>query len=162
MSNFSIQERINQELDKISQALQQLEMFLKQLTNQSEAIYQEAFVNSIALNLQGIYTGIERIFQVIAKEIDLRVPTGDKWHRDLLEQMTVDIPHVRNAVITEETRLILDELRRFRHVVRSAYSFQLDEKKVLVIASQISNCHQVFINEIQLFCNSLNNGDIKS
>ncbi len=51
MSNFSIQERINQELDKISQALQQLEMFLKQLTNQSEAIYQEAFVNSIALNL---------------------------------------------------------------------------------------------------------------
>ena len=47
MSNFSIQERINQELDKISQAIQQLEMFLKQLTNQSEAIYQEAFVNSI-------------------------------------------------------------------------------------------------------------------
>ncbi len=162
MSNFSIQERINQELDKISQAIQQLEMFLKQLTNQSEAIYQEAFVNSIALNLQGIYTGIERIFQVIAKEIDLRVPTGDKWHRDLLEQMMVDIPNVRNAVITEETRLILDELRRFRHVVRSAYSFQLDEKKVLVIASQISNCHQAFINEIQLFCNSLNNGDIKS
>ena len=156
MSNFSIQERINQELDKISQAIQQLEMFLKQLTNQSEAIYQEAFVNSIALNLQGIYTGIERIFQVIAKEIDLRVPTGDKWHRDLLEQMTVDIPKVRNAVITEETRLILDELRRFRHVVRSAYSFQLEEKKVLVIASQISNFHQVFINEIQLFCNSLN------
>ncbi len=34
MSNFSIQERINQELDKISQAIQQLEMFLKQLTNQ--------------------------------------------------------------------------------------------------------------------------------
>ena len=156
MSNFSIQERINQELDKISQAIQQLEMFLKQLTNQSEAIYQEAFVNSIALNLQGIYTGIERIFQVIAKEIDLRVPTGDKWHRDLLEQMTVDIPNVRNAVITEETRLILDELRRFRHVVRSAYSFQLDKEKVLVIASQISNFHQVFINEIQLFCNSLN------
>ncbi len=62
MSNFSIQERINQELDKISQAIQQLEMFLKHLTNQSEAIYQEAFVNSIALNLQGIYTGIERIF----------------------------------------------------------------------------------------------------
>ncbi len=162
MSNFSIQERINQELDKISQAIQQLEMFLKQLTNQPEAIYQEALVNSIALNVHRIYTGIERLFQVIAKEIDLRVPTGEKWHRDLLEQMTVDIPLVRNAVITEETRLILDDLRRFRHVVRSAYSFQLDEKKVLVIASQISNFHQVFINEIQLFCNSLNNGDIKS
>ena len=89
MSNFSIQERINQELDKISQAIQQLEMFLKQLTNQPEAIYQEALVNSIALNLHGIYTGIERLFQVIAKEIDLRVPTGDKWHRDLLGELDI-------------------------------------------------------------------------
>ncbi len=89
MSNFSIQERINQELDKISQAIQQLEMFLKQLTNQPFAIYQEALVNSIALNLHGIYTGIERLFQVIAKEIDLRVPTGDKWHRDLLGELDI-------------------------------------------------------------------------
>lgn len=70
MSNFSIQERINQELDKIYIAIQQLEMFLKQLKNQSDAIYQQALVNSIALNLHGIYTGIERVFQVIAKEIE--------------------------------------------------------------------------------------------
>jgi len=105
--------------------------------------------------LHGVYTGIERIFEVIAKKIDQRFPTGDKWHRDLLEQMSVDIPRVRKAVITEETRLILDELRRFRHLVRSAYSCQLDEEKVLIIAHQIVNSYQTIINEIQLFCNNL-------
>nr|WP_255347810.1 hypothetical protein [Gloeocapsa sp. PCC 73106] len=39
------------------------------------------------------------------------LPTGDKWHRDLLDQMAIEITTVRKAVITEETRLILDELR---------------------------------------------------
>jgi len=158
MTNLSIQDRINQELNKILQALQQLEIFLRELSNQSDFMYQNALINSIALNLHGVYTGIERIFEVIAKKIDQRFPTGDKWHRDLLEQMSVDIPRVRKAVITEETRLILDELRRFRHLVRSAYSCQLDEEKVLIIAHQIVNSYQTIINDIQLFCNNLSKG----
>ena len=159
MIDLSTQNRINQEIDTINEAIEQLEIFLSELTNQAEAIYQEALVNSIALNLHGIYTGIERIFEIIAKEIDCRLPTGDKWHRDLLDQMAVNIPNVRKAVIREETRLLLDELRRFRHVVRSAYSFQLDKEKVLIMANQISNTCQEFINEIRLFLNSFSNSD---
>lgn len=159
MTNLSIQDRINQELNKIFQALQQLEIFLRELSNQSDVMYQNALINSIALNFHGVYTGIERIFEVIAKKIDQRFPTGDKWHRDLLEQMSVDIPRVRKAVITEETRLILDELRQFRHLVRSAYSCQLDEEKVLIIPHEIVNSYQTIINDIQLFCNNLSKGE---
>jgi hypothetical protein len=159
MNNLLIQDRINQEIKKILQALQQLEIFLRELSNQSDVMYQNALINSIALNLHGVYTGIERIFEVIAKKIDQIFPTGDKWHRDLLEQMSVDIPKVRKAVITEETRLILDELRRFRHLVRSAYSCQLDEEKVLIIAHKIVNSYQTIINDIQLFCNNLSKGE---
>ncbi|NCR47189.1 MAG: hypothetical protein GPJ09_25875 [Microcystis aeruginosa SX13-01] len=159
MNNLLIQDRINQEIKKILQALQQLEIFLRELSNQSDVMYQNALINSIALNLHGVYTGIKRIFEVIAKKIDQIFPTGDKWHRDLLEQMSVDIPKVRKAVITEETRVILDELRRFRHLVRSAYSCQLDEEKVLIIAHQIVNSYQTIINEIQLFCNNLSKGE---
>jgi hypothetical protein len=159
MSILLIQERINQEIAKISQALQHLELFLGQLNEHSEGIYTEALVNSIALNLQGIYTGIERIFEVIATEVDHRLPTGDKWHRDLLEQMTVDIPNVRKAVIMEETRFVLDELRRFRHVVRSAYSFQLDQQKVLAVATHFLLYYQDLSQEIKLFCDYLSDGD---
>ena len=155
MTNLSLQDRINQEINKVLQALQELGIFLTRLSNQSDIFYKKALISSIALNLHGIYTGIERIFEDIAKEIDHRLPTGDKWHRDLLNQMTVNIPNLRKAVISEESRLILDELRRFRHVVRSAYSFQLDEAKVLIVANQIADCHQVIINEIQLFCDNL-------
>ncbi|CCH93858.1 Genome sequencing data, contig C291 (fragment) [Microcystis aeruginosa PCC 9432] len=39
MTNLSIQDRINQELNKILQALQQLEIFLRELSNQSDVMY---------------------------------------------------------------------------------------------------------------------------
>ena len=161
MSELLIQERISQELNKIHQSIQQLEMFMEQLNDIPNPIYQEALVNSLALNLHGIYTGIERIFEVIATEIDLSLPTGNKWHRDLLDQMAVNITNVRTEVITEETRAILDELRRFRHVIRSAYSFQLDQEKVLIVVNTFLSCHHQLIQEIQLFCDYLNEREVK-
>ncbi|EPF19625.1 MAG: hypothetical protein EWV58_13250 [Microcystis aeruginosa Ma_MB_F_20061100_S19] len=42
MTNLSIQDRINQELNKILQALQQLEIFLRELSNQSDVMYRNA------------------------------------------------------------------------------------------------------------------------
>ncbi|MDJ0672640.1 MAG: hypothetical protein PX636_17025 [Microcystis sp. M53598_WE2] len=44
MTNLSIQDRINQELNKILQALQQLEIFLRELSHQSDVMYQNALI----------------------------------------------------------------------------------------------------------------------
>lgn len=44
-------------------------------------------VTALASVLHSFYNGVESIFIIIAKEIDGAVPTGDRWHRDLLEQM---------------------------------------------------------------------------
>jgi hypothetical protein len=40
--------------------------------------------------LHDFYTGIEKIFENIGKEVDRRIPLGDEWHSDLLHQMTLD------------------------------------------------------------------------
>ena len=112
-------------------------------------------VDAIALNLHGFYTGVERIFQVIANQIDYRKPTSDKWHSELLEQMSVDLPGIRQAVISENALLVLDELRRFRHVVRSVYSYQLKEQRVLDVVNQVFNFYDDLIREIEYFCDSL-------
>ncbi len=61
--------------------------------------------------------------------------------------MAVNIPNVRTEVITEETRAILDELRRFRHVIRSAYSFQLDKQKVLNVVNDFFDCYPSLTQE---------------
>jgi hypothetical protein len=49
--------------------------------------------------LHDFYTGIEKIFESIAKEVDHRLPMGEEWHSELLHQMTLDIPGLRPQVI---------------------------------------------------------------
>ncbi len=44
--------------------------------------------------------------------------------------MASDIPDARPAVISAETATILDEFRRFRHLVRNVYTFNLVPEKM--------------------------------
>jgi hypothetical protein len=67
---------------------------------------------------------------MIAAGIDGNVPREENWHQTLLEQMVVEVPSVRPAVIGEQTRQMLDEYRGFRHIVRNVYAFRFDLVKI--------------------------------
>jgi hypothetical protein len=84
----------------------------------------------VALNLHGFYAGLERLLEMIAGVVDGRLPRGENWHQMLLDQVATEAPAVRPAVISGETRWILDEYRGFRHVVRNVYTFRFDPAKV--------------------------------
>lgn len=90
----------------------------------------EIHVESIALNLQSFYTGTERIFSAIASSLDKSLPTGADWHRQLLQQMTLEINGIRPAVLSQPIVHSLDEFLRFRHVMRSLYAFELNEERI--------------------------------
>ena len=79
-------------------------------------------LDSVALNLHGFYSGLERIFERIAAVVDGSKPTGENWHQALLEHMTAEVFGVRPAVISDATREQLDAYRGFRHVVRNVYT----------------------------------------
>lgn len=111
----------------------------------------EAVVAAIALTMQSFYAGTERIFYEIAKVVDQDVPASADWHRQLLEQMCVTIPTVRPAVIAEATLVDLDELRRFRHVVRSNYAYNLQSERVLQLTETLFACEQNLTQDIQKF-----------
>lgn len=89
-----------------------------------------AFLDSVALNLHSFYSGIERLFEMIAKFVDGGIPDGKTWHRDLVMLMTEEIDEVRPAVIGRESFSYLDELRRFRHLVRNVYTMNLSSKRI--------------------------------
>lgn len=86
---------------------------------------EQAFMDSVALNLHSFYSGLERLFELIARNVDRTLPRGDVWHRELLAQMAEDFPHVRPAVIGQESVYELDMFRRFRHLVRNVYAMNL-------------------------------------
>ena len=62
---------------------------------------QDAFLNSVALNLHGFYSGVERILELIALEIDGGTLGGEAWHAELLRQMQSDVSKVRPAVLSK-------------------------------------------------------------
>ncbi|PUU95488.1 hypothetical protein [Halanaerobium sp.] len=115
----------------------------------------EFYLDSVALNLHGLYSGFEKIFLEVAKEIDENIPDGSSWHKELLDQMALKIKNLRPAVISKESRDILDEYRAFRHVVRNVYANKYSAKKISILLDNFSNEYRKVKNEIQDFLNFL-------
>jgi len=86
---------------------------------------QDVYLDSVALNLHGFYSGLERLFELIARRMDFSLPSSEAWHQELLLQMGREIEGVRPAVISQHHAGKLDEFRRFRHLVRNVYTINL-------------------------------------
>ena len=98
---------------------------------------QDFYVDSVALNLHSFYSGLERIFELIARQIDQKVPEGQSWHRDLLLAMSCEVGEIRPAVIRVEHAETLDEFRRFRHLVRNLYTTNLQPEKMVNLVAAL-------------------------
>lgn len=122
-------------IDRIRGEIADLDLVVRRASEVWHLAHQETddqaiYIDSVALNLHSIYSGLERLFELIARQVDRHLPEGANWHHDLLIQMANDIPDARPAVISEETADALDEFRRFRHLVRNVYTIHLDPQKM--------------------------------
>ncbi len=94
-------------------------------------------LSSLAAMLHSFYNGIENIFKRVALELDGGPPSGEFWHRELLDSMKVP-GKSRPPVISEELLESLDDYLQFRHFFRHAYTFDLrwDRMKTLVLGCE--------------------------
>ncbi len=101
------------------------------------------------------YEGLENIAKRIAKEIDGHFPSGQEWHRELLEQVSRELPGKRPAAFSEKTFEMIDELRRFRHIFRAKYGFSLNPKKVYENLSLVHDLHSSVCEDIKAFLDKM-------
>lgn len=101
----------------------------------------DAYLDSTALHMHAFYTGLEVMFEDIARSLDGEVPAGDRWHARLLEQMTHPIEDIRPAVIDPGLATRLDAFRRFRHLVRNVYATNLIPDRM---ADLVASIHEVW------------------
>ncbi len=120
-------ERIRGEVPELERVLQRAERAWVRARSTPE---EYAFLDSVALNLHAFYSGLERLFELTARHVDQALPSGEMWHRDLLERMAQHVEGIRPAVIGQESVRLLDELRRFRHLVRNVYTVNLMPEKM--------------------------------
>ncbi|MBI3763907.1 MAG: antitoxin [Chloroflexi bacterium] len=112
---------------------------------------QDAYFNSVAFNLHSLYTGLERIFELIALELDGGALGGESWHAELLRQMTLDLPDARPAVLERDTANRLDEYRKFRHRVRNIYATQIDPSRMESLVKKLPEIWQLVRQELEAF-----------
>ena len=120
-------ERIRGEVEEIDRVVQRA---LTAWSRVSQYPEEDMYLDVVALNLHSFYSGIERLFELIARHVDRNLPKSPTWHRDLLRQMALDIADVRPAVIDQKDVASLDEFRRFRHLVRNVYTTNLVPEKM--------------------------------
>lgn len=143
--------RIEQTLADLEQVVQRVEL-LRHKAQQSDDDYWDG----VGLNLHSFYTGIERIFEDIARTLEHTVPDGANWHLDLLLQMSAEMSGIRPPVITTTTRYCLDEYRGFRHVVRNVYAFHLRPSRLIELTQELPACFHAVRQDLQQFIQFLN------
>lgn len=105
--------------------------------------------------LHDFYTGVEKIWELIARKVDGTVPPGDEWHKELLTQMSVEVPGLRPAVIDKRLRDLLGEYLRFRHVFRNVYGFELDWGKMKELVEKLPGAVETLQTSVRGFIGSL-------
>ena len=88
---------------------------------------------SLALQLHNLFSAAEGLFEIVAAACENHIDAGGGYHRSLLRRMRVAVPGVRPAAVSDEALPLLDNLRRFRHVVRHAYSAEIDGRQLRIV-----------------------------
>ena len=153
MNRKRLTQRINDELEKINETLERVTRGLEKLEVVSIDV-REFIENTIATDIADIYRGIENIFLRIAREVDMHVPTGSRWHKNLLAQMVEQRPE-RPPVISENTSLQLEKLLEFRHKVTNIYGRELVYEKTVEHAKSIDELFATVSQEFNAFTDSL-------
>jgi len=110
-------------------------------------------LSALAAMLHAFYTGIENILKRVSVELDGHSPTGEFWHRQLLDNM-VSTGSKRTAVISVHLRDALRSYLYFRHVFRQAYTFELRWEKMAGLVKECENTLRQLELELNTFFES--------
>ena len=146
-------QRINDEFSKMNETLERIQRGLENI-DVLPVQAREFIENTIATDLADVYRGIENIFLRIAREVDSHVPTGSRWHKNLLAQMAEQRPE-RLPVISEDTSFQLEDLLDFRHKVNNIYGKELKYEKTIPHAKSINDLFTRVSQDLNTFTDSL-------
>lgn len=95
-----VEARIARELDNIRQLEEELSGYKLFPRIATSAVGGFALTDSAVCSITGsilhdYYVAVENVFKVVAGRIDRTVPSGEYWHQEILEQMTLEVPGVR-------------------------------------------------------------------
>lgn len=92
----------------------------------SDRLDDEVSQSAFAGSLHHFYSALESIAERVLRAFDETIPKGDRWHQELLELASLDVPDHRPALFAETTLPLLRRSLAFRHFFRHAYAATWD------------------------------------
>jgi len=83
---------VESELKFISREIETLKRKRERLKDERDTENIDSHIKAIALTLHSIYTGYEKIVEILIKGIDGDLPTAIDYHTALLKRATYEIP----------------------------------------------------------------------
>lgn len=114
---------------------------------------------SLGYTLHNVYNALENSFTQISMSFENHVKDRERWHRELLDKMFLDLMPLRPAVLSLECRSIVNDLLAFRHVFRHAYDLELQQDKLLHLWQGFSSQAPIILSNVEDFSRSLDQVD---
>ncbi|GAB4526183.1 MAG: hypothetical protein Kow0063_00120 [Anaerolineae bacterium] len=133
------------QLSRLTAEIEKVDALIAELPDLADLLYENQ-----GLKLHNFYTGCERIFRIVASELNGALPDGYDWHKRLLDRMAV-AHEGRPAVISRKTAQSLEKYLAFRHVVRNIYGYELEAERIARLVAQQAVVWQEFENDVRAF-----------
>jgi hypothetical protein len=111
-------------------------------------------LDSMAYQMHNLYSAYEGLFQTVAHFFENRIE-GERYHTHLLPRMKLEIEGIRPALISNDAFPLLDELRRFRHFFRHAYTAALSTERLTALVTMAHQLRGVFERDMRTFLGEL-------
>ena len=121
------------------------------LDNYGDRLAAEEQIIVVAYYLHNLYCAFENIFRRIAEVFGNQIADRAGWHADLLRRMALDVEGLRPRLLSDQAYDSLDELRRFRHLFRSAYRLHLDADRLALVYRKARLLEQVYQADVERF-----------
>lgn len=118
----------------------------------------DVHAESMATNVQGIFTHFEAILKSLANTIDGFTPSDESSHRDLLLQVSASDSN-RGPMIGKDTLHDLTLLLKFRHAVRNNYASELRHSEVFENVCVLKKVAPTFFLDLDSFINNFENAE---
>ena len=132
--------------DRIEAELENIQQVLKQFPPASKLSSLSTLeLAGVATLLHNYYNGIENVIKQIARAKGFSIPTGQNWHRDLLDLA------LTRSIINQTVGKSLKQYLAFRHFFSHAYAFYLESDRIVPLVKSAHNVFESFKRRIRKF-----------
>ncbi len=104
-----------------------------------------------ALKAQQLYTAAEDLLKTIAGAFENQLHDHAKFHAELIGVMHTEIPGRRPALLSDNSKRLLDKLRAFRHFIRHGYDYELDRDELQLLQNKLQSDFSHLLKDMDAF-----------